>query len=298
MKMNRLLPGFLALTATTLLSPLSFAEETVLGRAGDAEITVGELRTLLADLGVKEGSVTNADPAILSQVVRSLLVQRVLLREARDKGWDQQPAVKAQADRARETAITESYLRSVSAPSEGFPSEAELTAAYDANKAALLVPKSYRLAQIFIAAPKGVDRAVEDKAGEKIAKIRNALEAKDADFADLATTFSEERESASRGGEIGWLMETEVQPEIREKLPEMALNVISEPLRLADGWHIIKVLDIREPFTPTLEQVRAQLTERLRAERIKANSEAYLAHLLKEKPVAINELALTQALPK
>jgi hypothetical protein len=60
-----------------------------------------------------------------------------------------QPLLKS----TREAAITDSYLKSLCRPPEGYPSESELRTAYAASREALTVPRSYRLAQIFIAAP-------------------------------------------------------------------------------------------------------------------------------------------------
>ena len=57
-----------------------------------------------------------------------------------------------------------------------------------------------------------------------------------------------------------------------------------------------RCLEIKEPFTPSLAQLKPQLMQQLRAEKTKANSQAYVAQLLQENPVAINELALSQAL--
>ena len=53
-----------------------------------------------------------------------------------------------------------------------------------------------------------------------------------------------------------------------------------------------------EPSTPPLDQVRAVLTERMRQERAKANSQAYIAALLQQNPVSINEVTLAKALAK
>ncbi|MCX6840446.1 MAG: hypothetical protein NTX35_21905 [Verrucomicrobia bacterium] len=72
--------------------------------------------------------------------------------------------------------------------------------------------------------------------------------------------------------------------------------MISEPVRLKDGWHILKVLDVREPFTPIFDQVRVQLAQRLRAEKIRAGMQAYVAETLQKHPVAINEVALSKLL--
>lgn len=273
------------------------ADDSVLGRVGDIQVTVGELRDILSGLGVKEGAISNVDPAALNQAVRSLLVQRMLLQEAKDAGWDQQAAVKAQLERLRENAIVETYVQSKAAPPETYPSEAELQAAYDNNKNALLVPKTYRVAQIFVAAPKGSSKEVEDKATAKVAEVRKALAAGE-EFAKVASAHSQEIESAGRGGEIGWLQESQVQPGIRDVISKLKVNAVSEAVRLDDGYHFVTVLDVREPFTPTLDQVKAQLRQRMRQEKTKANSEAYLAQVLKENPLAINELALSQVLPK
>ena len=77
----------------------------------------------------------------------------------------------------------------------------------------------------------------------------------------------------------------------------MKLGEVAEPVRLDDGWHIIKVLDIREPYTPTLDQIRSQLAQQLRAERTRSNTQAFLARLLQENPIALNEMALSKLLP-
>ena len=57
------------------------------------------------------------------------------------------------------------------------------------------------------------------------------------------------------------------------------------------------MIDIREPYTPTVEQIRGQLVQQLRTERTRSNSQAYIARLLQEHPLAINELALSKILP-
>ncbi|MEY4483841.1 MAG: hypothetical protein RL693_1293 [Verrucomicrobiota bacterium] len=269
----------------------------VLGRIGDLEVKVEDIRASLSNLGARDEAAISRDPAVLNQVVRSLLVQKIILKEALAKQWEQQPAVAAQLEQVRQSTISESYLQSLTKPPADYPNEAELKSAYESSKASILVPRSYRLSQIFISSLKGADKATADQAQSKLEMIRKSLKPKDADFAAIASAESEERESASRGGEIGWLSETQIQPEIRSQLTSLTLNAISEPIRLDDGWHIIKVIDIREPYTPTLDQLRSQLVQQLRTERTRSNSQAYIAKLLQENPLAINELALSKILP-
>ena len=270
----------------------------MLGRIGATEIKVEDIRAALAHLAPVEKDSVSKDPAQLNLMVRALLVQRLVLKEALEKKWEQRPEVALQLERIRDSAITESYLQSISQPPENYPSEAELKAAYEASKAALLVPRTYRLAQIYIADLKTADAASSAAAQKKLASVRESLRKPGADFAMIARLNSEDPASAENGGEIGWLADSQIQPEIRQQLPRLAVNVVSDPIRLDDGWHIIRVADIREAHTPTLEQIRGQLVRRMRADKTRANTQAHLAELLKANPVAVNELALSQILPK
>lgn len=271
----------------------------VLGRIGSVEISAADVDGALAGLDSRERENLAKDPARLNLIVRAYLVQRLVLKEALEKKWDQKPDIVAQLERVRESAITETYLKSLSEPPENYPSEEELRGAYESSKPALLVPRSYRIAQIFVSDPPGgADQAARDKAGQKLERVRKHLAAPGADFAALARVESDDSQSAARGGEIGWLAETQIQPEIRDRLPSLKLNAVSEPVRLDDGWHILKVLDVQEAHTPTFDQIRLKLAQQLRAERTRANTQAHLAALVKQHPVAIDELALAKLLPR
>jgi parvulin-like peptidyl-prolyl isomerase len=120
------------------------------------------------------------------------------------------------------------------------------------------------LAQIFIALPKTADKTTTDKAQGKLEAVKKSLHQNGADFAAIAKANSEESESAPRGGEIGWLGENQVQPEVRPQVLSLSKNATSEPIRLEDGWHILKVLDIKEAYTPTLDEIRSQLVQQTR----------------------------------
>lgn len=252
-----------------------------------------EVLESLGGLGTMDKEALANEPATLGKLVRSMLVQRVIYQEALEKKWDVEPAIQPLLKSTREAAITDSYLKSLCRPPEGYPSESELRTAYTASREALTVPRSYRLAQIFIAAP---EEGAEKTAKARVEAILKRLKAAEADFGQVAREMSEEKESAAHDGEIGWLSEKQIQPEILAALPKLRLNVVSEPVRLKDGWHILKVLDAREPFTPIFDQVRVQLAQRLRAEKIRADMQAYVAEKLQKHPVAINEVALSKLL--
>jgi peptidylprolyl isomerase len=260
-------------------------------RVGTISLSADELRTYLAALNPRDRVALAQDTSLLSQAVRMQLANRLVLQELLAKKWDQQPAVAAQLDRVRENAAAELYLQSLSAPPTGYPSDEEVQQVYDANRAALLMPRQFELAQIFVATPKDADKATEDKARKAVDEIQRKLKAPGADFAALAN-----ENDGKNGGELGWLAESQVRPEIRSQVMELAKNATSDPIRLDDGWHILKLIDTKAAYTRTLPEVRDQLVLQMRNERAAALRRAYLAELLKQHPPVLNEFALSNLL--
>ncbi|MGJ4895386.1 MULTISPECIES: peptidylprolyl isomerase [unclassified Bradyrhizobium] len=266
--------------------------DDVIARVGGTNVSADEIRGYVAALGPRERAAFGQDPGLLSQAVRMMLANRIVLQEVVAKKWDQQPNIAEQLDRVRENAVVELYLQSVSTPPAGFPSEDELQKVYDANRAALLMPRQFQLAQIFVPLTKDSDKAAEDKSKKTIEDIQRKLKAPGADFAALANDTSE----VKNGGDLGWIVESQIRPEIRTSVMELAKGAVSEPIKLDDGWHILKLVDTKASYTRTLPEVRDALVQQIRNERASALRRAYLAELVKQHPPVINELALSNLL--
>jgi parvulin-like peptidyl-prolyl isomerase len=272
------------------------SDSSIIARVGESDVSLDEVRTALTKLSVTEQAAIAKDPALLNQVVRLLLVQRLMLNEARAKKWDERPEVRAAIERARETTIAESYLQAMSAPPADYPSESELAQAYKIAKPKLSAPKQWRLAQIYLALPEGASKEESDRVQSRLDSLKKQLASKDADFGAIAKKESDDAVSAAAGGEIGWLTEELVQPEIRTDVAILGAGAVSPALRMKDGWHIVKCLEVREATTVAFEDVRGALTDQLRKEKTWSNSQSWMAKLVQENPLAINEIALAKML--
>jgi parvulin-like peptidyl-prolyl isomerase len=275
-----------------LASGKTSGSNDVVARVGNANISADELRSYVGALSARDQAALAKDPALLTQAVRMLLANRLVLQEAVTKKWDQQPNVTAELDRARENALVEIYLQSVSTPPEGFPSEEDLQKTYDANRGALLMPRQFQLSQIFVAAAKDGDKATEEKAKKTLEDIQAKLKAPGADFTEIARTEGDSKD----GSDLGWLAESQIRPEIKTQVLGLSKNGISEAIRLDDGWHILKLTDTKAAYTRTLPEVREQLVQQMRNERANMMRRGYLAELLKQHPPVLNELALSNLL--
>ena len=270
------------------------ADSPIIARVGDTDVSADEIRAAIENLDANTQAAVAHDPASLTQVVRAILTQRVVLKEAMDKKWDQDPAAIAALARLRDGAIVQTYLESVSKPPDGYPSDAQVQDAYVASKDKLVVPRQYHLAQIFIKNPKGSDDASAAKATVKLDEVRKALARRDSDFTAIATAQSDDSHTAANGGELGWIAENRIQPEIRSKLGSLKKDSITGAVELEDGWHFLKVLDVKDSYTAALEEVRTQLVQQMRAEKARALSQEYIARLVQQTPIQINELNLSK----
>jgi parvulin-like peptidyl-prolyl isomerase len=217
-----------------------------------------------------------------------------VLKEAEAHKWDQRPEVVQEIRRVRDEAITSSYLMSVSAPPADYPSEADIQSAFDLNRDALMRPRQYRLSQIFVALPPGGDAKAEEGAHRKADDLARQAKSKGANFDALAAANSDVKTGIEQGGALGWASEAEIVPEIRSQIVGMTQGEISDPIRTASGWHIVRMDDTRPAAPRPLAEVHDSLAAALRQRKAQANEQAYLNGLLAKSPVAVNEIGLKE----
>lgn len=272
----------------------STGSDEVLAKVGSAELREGDIRGYLAALSPGDRAALTQDPAALSQFVRVLLVNQIVLKQALDKRWDQQPDNAALLRRVREGAVIEAYLQSVSKPADDYPSDADVQKVYDANKSLLVVPRQYRLAQIYLTVPKDADQPTKDKIEQKVKQLSESLKQPGADFAAIAKASSDAKETAKRGGEIGWVAEQQLRGEIKTLVLALSKGGTTDPVYVDDGWQIVKLLDEKDARTQTFAEARDALAQQMREQLMAANRRAFVAGLQRQDPPVINELALAK----
>jgi parvulin-like peptidyl-prolyl isomerase len=251
----------------------------VVAKMGDVEMKTDELKQLLDALPPEARAQLAANPGELAKVVRTEMIRRSLAVEARGKAWDKRPEVMAQMDRARDAALVAAYMNSVARPPESYPSEAELKAAYEQNSASFSVPKQYRISQLFVLAPADTDKAAFAKALAKATDLAERAKKKGAD-------------SAAKGGDMGFVAESNLIPELREPIAALKKGDIVGPIKAPSGWHVVRLDDVREKGTKPLAEVRDQLWTFLRARKAQETEQAYLTFMTNKNPVSINDAEL------
>ncbi|WP_020204386.1 peptidylprolyl isomerase [Cupriavidus sp. WS] len=270
-------------------APAATADK-VIAKSGRATVTQAELETFLRALDAPSRGRLAADKAMLERLVQSRLAQKAVLMEAEAKGWGKRPEVAAQVRDAEQAIVVRSYLDSLTQPPQGYPSEAELKTAYEANPAAFAAPKAYHLAQIYLAAS-GDDAAV-GSARKDAESLAAQARAAGVDFGALAKARSQEPRSAAGGGDNGWVAEAEMIPEIRSVVTAMKVGAVSDPVRSSSGFHVLKLLEVREAGKRGFDEVRERLRATMRQQYQADAAQNYLKQQVPAQGASVDKAAL------
>jgi peptidylprolyl isomerase len=270
----------------------------IVAQGGGFTLTSAELRTLLDGLSPADRAALAANPAAFEQLVRAQIVRNAALAEAKSKGFERLPATQAQLERVHDEALVRLWVAAQAIVPPDYPSDAELQSAYDSNKQALAPPTQYRISQIFISAPDGMDAGQLAAALKKEADIAAKLPT--ADFAQLAQTQSEHPDSAAKGGDMGYLAEDRMVPAIAAAVRGLKPGGVAGPIKTAQGIHFLKLIDTKPGAVPTLAEVHDKLVAALRARKADAVGQQFLSDYTTKLNITVNQIELAklqQSLP-
>ncbi|MBU3595141.1 peptidylprolyl isomerase [Polynucleobacter sp. 86C-FISCH] len=85
-----------------------------------------------------------------------------------------------------------------------------------------------------------------------------------ASFEELAKTRSLDKVSGQQGGVVGWVLSSQLTPPVNDIVPNLAKGKITQsPVKTANGWHVIKVEDIKPFVLPSFDQAKNAIAQSL-----------------------------------
>ena len=99
----------------------------------------------------------------------------------------------------------------------------------------------YRIGHILIAVPDGASSEEIDEARERAERVLEELRA-GADFASMAVTHSD-GQKALEGGDLGWRLASDLPTMLADAVLRLETGDVSEPVRSASGFHLVKLVD-------------------------------------------------------
>ncbi len=158
--------------------------------------------------------------------------------------------------------------------------EDEVKAYYDANAATLAAPANVTLREILVSVEstdKGVNVAADEAAAAKAAEAHQRLGAGEP-FAKLAADMSD-APSKANGGLLGDIPYTDLAPELQKEIDALKPGDITAPRRTSRGYQILKLDGRTGGGTPTMEDARDRISERVFEQKRRGEFQKYLVRL-------------------
>lgn len=225
---------------TTEATAPSYSVDSALAVVDGVTLTLGELIAIRREL--PDQYQTLPDEVLFDGVVEQLIDQMLLAQAAKAAGLARHPAIAMNLLNQQRAILADAFLRN------------EVTARVTPEAVEALYQELYLDSE-----PKQEVRAghilveTEEIAGELKAQLDAG-----ADFAALAAEHGTDG-TASRGGDLGWFLHPDMVPEFADAAFAMESGAISDPVKTAFGWHLIKLDERRDRQPPALEEVREEL---------------------------------------
>lgn len=237
------------LIATAALAALVLPHHTF---AQNAVIVNGKSipKAQLDKLVQKSGQPDN--PQVRDQAREMLVTRELILQEADKRGVIQNEMVREQLEQARMSVLIAAVFEDYVAK-EGV-AEADLQAAYDSVKSQY-TGKEYHVEHILV--------EKESDAKAIIAQLKAG-----ANFEDIARAKSQDPGSAKNGGDLGWVSDKALVPEFSKAMVQLKNGQITDkPVKSQFGWHVIKMIDVRDVKAPSMDEIKDQLKQMIMSDK-------------------------------
>jgi peptidyl-prolyl cis-trans isomerase D len=146
--------------------------------------------------------------------------------------------------------------------------DAEIQAFYQQNIAQYSTPEQLAASHILFRLDEKDEDAVRKQAEEVLKRARAGE-----DFAALAKQYSEDESNNSNGGSLGEFGRGTMVPEFEQAAFALKPGTISEPVKTAFGYHIIKVEQNQPATTRPIDEVRAEIEDQLKWQKAQEQAE-------------------------
>lgn len=188
----------------------------------------------------------------IQRTLERLTVNRALLEELRNVGFDKEPAVIAELQHAINQKLVSLYVAKFTADVQLPDLEPALRERYKMSASSLKEPEKVRASHILISTKTRTKEEAKKRAEEVRAK---ALAGEP--FAELVKQYSDDPSARRNNGDLGYFPASQMVPEFSKAAFAMSKEgEISELVESEFGLHIIRYQDRIPPRTPSFEDVR------------------------------------------
>jgi peptidyl-prolyl cis-trans isomerase C len=158
--------------------------------------------------------------------------KRLMAQKAREAGLDRDPLYLVRLNEFQKTRLVNLHRQNLAQEKE--PSNEQLKAYYEANRYAIMQVEMRKTQDVLL------------KTREEAEALKARIETGELTMYQAAADFSIAPGAKQQLGEVGWVAAGRAQPAIDEVIFKLAPGEIGGPVESPEGWHLLKVLDVKE----------------------------------------------------
>jgi len=215
------------------------SDDTV-AKVGKFDISVDDYKAELAKRFTKKDSYADVDSSMKMDVLNRMIEEKLYLNEAYDKDINDDPAIKDEYEKRKESIIGNKYYER-NVVDKVIPEE-KLREAFDKKK------EEVHASHILIAY-KGAMRSKATRSKDEAKKLADQIYKQvkaGKSFGMLAVKYSDDPSAKQNKGDLGFFGWGQMAGPFQEKAFSQKPGEISEPVLTPFGYHIIKTIEKRE----------------------------------------------------
>lgn len=234
------------------------------------------------------------DPKAFANLIREEAIRKSLLSSALTAGINREPAVEYQLRRQAQQMVINALLERHTALEPGWPGAEEVKAYYEQNKDQFKTPERLHVWQIFLKALPDADPAEMQRIEKRAQDVADLLRKGRFDWNESVKKYSEHAPSKDKHGDLGEVPVQDLQVEFRDRLLAMKEGEISEPVRTAHGFHILRRGALLPEQAVDFDKLEPALREQMRRQAVQTRRAALYRQVFEQYPVDIAKETLEQ----
>jgi peptidyl-prolyl cis-trans isomerase C len=250
-------------------------EGEILVSIGSTHITVDDFNERVASLPERYREVVKRRKAAY---IQELINDTLLYQQALRMGLDRDEDVKKVLEEAKKKILIAKLLEN-EIESAIDTTEEEIASYYEDNRSRYTMPEIMRASHILVNSIDGARAILEEL--QRGVLFEEAARARSLD------------PTAQKGGDIGYFPKGQLMPEFEQACSRLSVGETSDVVRTSLGYHIIKLTDRRPPTERPIEDVREEISLRIRENKRRERFNDLLAQLKSSTEINVNEEALS-----
>jgi parvulin-like peptidyl-prolyl isomerase len=167
------------------------------------------------------------------------------------------------------------------------PGDAQVRQYYLDHPEKFTEPRRLRLSVILLKVPPYVPEDTWVAAETVAEELKQRIEAGE-DFTALAKEYSD-HPSAANGGDLGYLHQGVLEPEVQKKLETLTINQLSDPLRVLQGITLFQLNGVQVAQLKSFDEVKSRAAGLLYREIQDDTWQSYVKNLRSTANIAVHE---------